>query len=617
MPRILQGERERVAELFREDIVSLPQITFWWERSKRCPICHKGLGVRVTRRRTVLSTTYGVFTAIEKEGHCRRHCKRPAARSQQLPRIVAPGAKYAYDVLARVGMSQILECRQAPEIAMELSSPLGMEIPEPTVNYLARKFVAYFQIVHEESIPLLRKSMRGRGGYVLHIDGTCEGASGILFLCVDSIGDQILESRKISSENHDEVVGVLKDLRRKWGAPLAAVHDLRTAFFTAVSNVFPGVPQFACHFHFAADVGDDILSPHQDRLRRLFRRTKVRTELRALVRSLKASAISEETGEHMVNSIVGLRSRKQLEEQCSVKAVKGAVHALASWILAFSRDGEGYGFPFDMPYLSLYERIREVHDALRKASRRWPDSRRGTFGPLKKLRKILDTVVVGEEASEFDQIVEDTRRDRRIFERLRAALRICPNGGKDRRNDKGAPHTLSAKRHKAILQNLRASMKKQASRAGSSQRACEIVVKHLDKYWPYLFGHVLKKGSKTIVVSRTNNIDEGINRTIKRQRRRLHGRGHVGRDLESMPPTTPLVLNLNNASYCQTVYGGREPEKIAERFSKVDPAKVAKLMKKWRQEKISVRLPRKLEGFANLPRRLARFLSVAAKELGG
>ena len=46
--------------------------------------------------------------------------------------------------------------------------------------------------------------------------------------------------------------------------------------------------------------------------------------------------------------------------------------------------------------------------------------------------------------------------------------------------------------------------------------------------------------------SDAHNIDEAINRTIKRQRRRLHGRGHVGRDLESMPPTMPLVLNLNH-----------------------------------------------------------------------
>ena len=604
-----------MAELFHEDIESLPEMTFGWGDNKRCRICRRKLGVRVTRRRTVISLAYGVFTAIEKDGHCRSHPKGSVARSRGLANIVAPGANYAYDVLVRIGLSQILECRQASEISMELSPHLKLEIPEPTVHYLTRRFIAYFQVVHEESINLLRKAMHLRGGYILHIDGTCERASEMLFLCVDSISDQILESSRISSENHKDVVKILKDVRRKWGAPLAAVHDLRTALFSAVAEIFPGVAQFACHYHFAADVGKDILSPHQDQLRRIFRRTKVRAQLRALVRSLKSSALSQETGEHVVKTILALRSRRQLREQCSPEVVKGAVHALASWILGFARDGEGYGFPFDMPYLSLYERIEEAHDALKKASRRWPKSRRGTFGPLKKLRDILDTVVVGEDASEFDQIVKATRRDMEIFERLRAALRICPTNGKERRNDKGAPRNLSPKRHKTILENLRTSLKRRASRRGPSQHACEIVVEHLNKYWKYLFGHVLKRGSKTIVVPRTNNIDEGINRTIKRQRRRLHGRGNLGRDLESMPPTTPLVLNLKNKEYCQTVYGGKELEKIARRFRKVDPKKVANLMKRWREENISVRLPRKLERLTSLPGRVARFLALAVKEL--
>jgi len=43
-----------------------------------------------------------------------------------------------------------------------------------TVSYLARKFIAYFQVVHQESIGLLRADMQSRGGYILHIDGSCE-----------------------------------------------------------------------------------------------------------------------------------------------------------------------------------------------------------------------------------------------------------------------------------------------------------------------------------------------------------------------------------------------------------------------------------------------------------
>ena len=83
-----------------------------------------------------------------------------------------------------------------------------------------------------------------------------------------------------------------------------------------------------------------------------------------------------------------------------------------------------------------------------------------------------------------------------------------------------------------------------------------------------------------------------------------------------MPPATPLVLNLRNASYCQTVYGGTEPEKIAEVFSSVAPKAATDLLGSWRQEKLSVSLPDKLRADKNLPRRVKTFTRMLINELG-
>jgi hypothetical protein len=88
-------------------------------------------------------------------------------RSAQLARIVAPGARNAYDVIASVGIERFMEHRQYQEIAVELSRRLGIDVPQRTVSHLGQKFVAYFAIVHQESTPLLRKDMRDRGGYIL------------------------------------------------------------------------------------------------------------------------------------------------------------------------------------------------------------------------------------------------------------------------------------------------------------------------------------------------------------------------------------------------------------------------------------------------------------------
>ena len=606
-------EREKAATFYQEEGLAVARFTFSWE-DEGCRKCGQPLQVRLTRRRTVLSAVYGRFVAIERQGYCLNHPDLPPARSRKLQRIVAPGCNTGYDVIARVGLARFLECRQCEEIQIELSRQPGIEVPVRTISELSQKFVAYFQVVHQESIKLLRKEMRHRGGYILHIDGTCEEASRVLLVCLDSLSGQVLESRKISSENADEVEQVLRDVRRDWGCPLAVVHDLRHSLITAAGTVFPGVHQFVCHYHFAADVGKDILSSHVDRLRQLFRRTKIRPKLRALCRSLKKFAAAQDSGEHVLSSILEVRSTNNLRNLSTPEAAKGAVHSLASWILAFSRNGDGYGFPFDVPYLTLYDRILEVGKVLREVSANWSVKKRGPLGTLRRLKEILDIVVASKHTAELRTIVAEMKRDQRVFEQLRDALRICPKGGTQRRNDDGASNLLNPSCHKAVFKDLRRSLKRKA-RSGASQKACHIVVEHLDKYWDYLFGHVLKKRPEKIVVPRTNNIEESLFRTIKRQCRRLHGRGHVCRDIEDMLEAAPLVLNLRNASYCETVYGGTDFQRIADRFSAVDPSIPAQLLKSWRQEKVLVRLPRKFERLTSLPQRLAPFISVAFKKL--
>ena len=599
-----------------QGIFPTPRFTFsWTDDQDVCPVCADPLSLRLTRKRHVVSLAYGRFLAVDRQGYCPAHADLPPVHSQQLQRIVAPGSTVAYDVLVHVGIARFVQCRQTEEIKMDLSRHYGAEVPERTISYLAQKFVAYFQVVHHQSVVLLREDMRHRGGYILHIDGTCEEGSQVLLVCLDSLSEQILDSRKISSENSEEVQGVLEDVRRDWGVPLAIVHDLRKSLITAAGETFRGVHQFVCHYHLASDVGTDILSPHVDRLRRLFRRTEVRPKLGALCRSLRQFAVQEDGTEHVVSFVLDCRCASQLRQQVTPETAYGTLHALLSWILTFSRAGEGYGFPFDLPYLTLYERIVEVYTVLEEASSLWPQKSRGVFGTLNRFKAILETVMSSEHTQEFRQIVADTRRDLRVFERFRAALRICPPGGKNRRNDEGAPPTLSSSRHKVLLNTLRDSLRRQARQHTGSERACTIVVEHLDKYWEFLFGHVLASRPHPIVVPRTNNVEERIFRTLKRQCRRLHGRGHLSHDVDSMAAGTALVLNLRNVSYCQTVYGGAEPIKIAARFSEVDPKAVRTLTKSLRREKLSTRIPQKVEKMSDLPQRLARFIGLASREL--
>ena len=526
--------------------------------------------------------------------------------------MVAVGANHAYDLVVRIGIAHYLECRQYLEIKEELVTRHALEVPVRTVSHLARKFVAYVQAVHEESVPLLKRDMIRRGGYILHVDGTCEEGSGVLLVSMDSLSGQILDSKKIASENAREVREALVEVRGSFDVPLDIVTDMRQTSLTAVAEVFPGTPHFICHFHFAADVGKDILSAGVDQLRRLFRKTKVRPKLGAVARSLRAFAV-EPGGAHVLNTVLDGLAPESPEITLTEEEGLGVAHGLVSWILAYGRAGEGYGFPFDLPYLELYERVVAVREVLAAIHTGLPKKTERVVDEFRKVRRILETITAGEHAHEFGRIVKELRRGRSVFERLREGLRICPKGGKRRRNDEGAQATLSSERHCAILTSLRNRLDWRAKRDQGAARACRIVIEHLDKYWPHLFGHKVAEEPHEIVAARTNNIQEQQFRRVKRGCRRLHGRGRLTRDVDEMPAGTVLLENLKNREYCQTVYGAMGEEAIAARFSTVDPRDVNVVMKSWKKDRLTSRLPRKLERMKELPSRLAPAIQAACE----
>ncbi len=118
----------------------------------------------------------GHLVAHETQRYCPYCPKKPIFLSEELHQLVSSGARYAYDVLVYVGEALFLRCRNGKEIRHELGER-NIDISLREIDHLGRRFIVYLALAHEQSQTQLKQFMGSRGGYILHLDGTCEGDS--------------------------------------------------------------------------------------------------------------------------------------------------------------------------------------------------------------------------------------------------------------------------------------------------------------------------------------------------------------------------------------------------------------------------------------------------------
>ena len=119
--------------------------------------------------------------------------------AEQLRNLAPENGIFGFDVIVEVGYSLFVHCRNNQEVMAKLAAK-NVFMSEREVSYLGRKFIIYLAIAHRKSQQQLRSFMTKNGGYILHLDGTCEGDSPNLFCGLDGISELVLDSIKIPSE---------------------------------------------------------------------------------------------------------------------------------------------------------------------------------------------------------------------------------------------------------------------------------------------------------------------------------------------------------------------------------------------------------------------------------
>jgi hypothetical protein len=352
-----------------------------------------------------------------------------------------------------------------------------------------------------------------------------------------------------------------------------AVKDAANEFVTALAR---DIPVLACHRHFLGDIGGDLLDAAHDQLRALFRRFKVKPGLRALARDLGRTL-----GPDIAQARQGLREWQTQVDPGHVlpdgQTGLATVRAMAQWVLDYHADGNDQGFPFDLPYLALYQRCHTAGRAadafLRRPIR---DARVAkTLGRLRRLVHPIDSRVP------FEQVAATLRARAALFTELRDALRLRPKpSGRTSPAPAGPTPEQAAgelRDIEAAVTALTASLRARRPERGPAQdqrQAIDTILAHLHRHGPTLFGHVIRLppgvGDGIRLVDRTNNCLEGLFDDIKHGERRRSGRKILTQDLEQLPPAAALATNLRASDYVAIVCGTLD--QLPQAFAQLDAA---------------------------------------------
>ena len=544
-----------------------PVIHFYPEISK-CPVCGSALHVQKTEIKSMVTIDIGTFCAKQTILNCPHG--HGIFKSTQLENLVPKGGTFGFDVIIEIGYSLFVHCRSNQETMAALLAK-NIFISEREISYLGRKFIIYLALAHRQSRPGLREFLLRRGGYILHVDGTCEGDSPNLFCGLDGLSELVLDTVKISSEKKDKLVPFFQDIKRKYGEPKALVHDMGKGILKAVAEIFPDTPDFICHFHFLRDIGKDLLNNDYTTLLKRLRKLKVRPTLRRQAKYLEQKI--DPDCHDIAEIIESLQSGKwQTSHFDNVPLI--TAHVLIQWIFDYSNESGGYGFPFDHPHLDFYQRIQKVHILLGQIKEINLNDSVKTSRPFIQLYK---AVTIAAEDKRLNKVAKQLEVKIKVFDKLRCAMRIALPDGKNGINDNGEVSDM-----KTIEEKVTA-FRKWVLGNKHRGKTYNTMVAQIDKYWKKLFADQISVVGPDGVVrniqpQRTNNILERFFRDIKRQNRKKTGAASLNKVLKSILAETPLVQNLRNDEYMKILLNGRSS--LAERFSQIDAGQVQQEMAK-------------------------------------
>jgi hypothetical protein len=575
-----QVQRQSTAAQFFDKI---PFLTFKAE-PQTCPVDGQRLQVWKTSTRTIKALGIGTFKARHISLYCKKHRDLGPRHSQELAELVPAHNNVAYNVMVEIGKLRFRENRQVREIKQSLLDHHAIDLCSKEIELLIDKFVFYLAAVHQESAELINAQIQAQGGYILHVDSTCEGDSPKLASSLDPVSGFVLYSLKLNTENKDEVANFLKEIKSRFGTPHAIVSDMSKGIEAAVREVFGTIAHYVCHFHFLTVIGLLLLEKEHLALRQALAKAGVSGKLKAWTRTLVKS-FETLTIDEIDDYLTAPEKLSKTREATEMLA-----YGLMLWILDHASEGHGYGFPFDHRYLNFYERLQAAH-ALIAAVKPYYPVNTANDAILWKLDQVIENIV---SERRLHQTVAQYKIKLAVFSNLRRAMGAAPeptNNGLRQLTVTTSQQELQ--KIKSAVEAFRRALDKQIQKTTAQPLRDNLikVKERITEYGDRLFADPIVvdvKGEKRcFFIHRTNNIMEQHFRQFNYSYRRIHGNRSVRRNLENIPEQTPLVENFRNPNYVKLIFV--DDTKIAKRFSEIEVTTIRKMAAEHRSKKKSLR----------------------------
>jgi hypothetical protein len=104
------------------------------------------------------------------------------------------------------------------------------------------------------------EEIKNNKGYILSIDAVHNNDSPLLLVCRDILSKKVLGTKLVLSENDDDVIDLLTQVKLMFGSPLAIISDMGKGISKGIENTFPDIKHQYCQFHFLKNLGKALMN---------------------------------------------------------------------------------------------------------------------------------------------------------------------------------------------------------------------------------------------------------------------------------------------------------------------------------------------------------------------